>query len=228
MPLLQYLFLLLRRMSIHPSSLYQSKEEIVFVNEVMTIIKNLNTSNLMDCDKLENIINLLTSNIKWAWGKNTSRSGGTRNIANLWTSIGRQESSRIERVSRKQSKTPRGLFSISRFKRLPTKVKDLGSSWAGSTNANYQPLKLLSTKTNHVLPSTVFRTLSTSHLILLFINKLTLRSLRRLLISHHLFGYYSPKRNSGVQLLITITLPLQNQISCLGAISKLFSSTMNV
>jgi len=64
MPLSQYPFLLLRRMSIYPSSPYQSKEEIVFVNEVMTIIKNLNTSNLMDCDKLENIINLLTSNIK--------------------------------------------------------------------------------------------------------------------------------------------------------------------
>ena len=41
-----------------------SEEEITFVNEVMTIIKNLNTSNLTDCDKLEDIVNLLTSNIK--------------------------------------------------------------------------------------------------------------------------------------------------------------------
>jgi len=44
-----------------------SKEEIMFINEVMTIIKNLNTSNLMDCDKLEYIVNLLVSNIEWAW-----------------------------------------------------------------------------------------------------------------------------------------------------------------
>jgi len=51
-----------------------------------------------------------------------------RNVTNLWTSIGHQESSRIGRVSRKQSKTPRGLFLISRFKRLPTKVENLGSS----------------------------------------------------------------------------------------------------
>jgi len=60
--------------------------------------------------------------------QNTPRSGGTRNVANLWTSIGRQESLRIGRVLRKQSKTPRGFFLISRFKRLPTKVEDLGSS----------------------------------------------------------------------------------------------------
>ena len=41
-----------------------SKEEIMFVNEVMTIIKNLNTSNLIDCNKLEDIVNLLVSNIE--------------------------------------------------------------------------------------------------------------------------------------------------------------------
>ena len=48
-----------------------SEEEIMFVNEVTTIIKNLNTSNLMDCNKLEDIVNLLTSNIEQTWGKNT-------------------------------------------------------------------------------------------------------------------------------------------------------------
>ena len=41
-----------------------SNEEITFVNEVTTIIKNLNTSNLTDCNKLEDIVNLLASNIK--------------------------------------------------------------------------------------------------------------------------------------------------------------------
>ena len=50
-----------------------SEEEIMFVNEVMTIIKNLNTSNLMDCDKLEDIVNLLASNIKQVWGKHTKQ-----------------------------------------------------------------------------------------------------------------------------------------------------------
>jgi len=41
-----------------------SEEEIAFVNEVMTIIKNLNISNLTDCNKLEDIFNLLASNIE--------------------------------------------------------------------------------------------------------------------------------------------------------------------
>ena len=50
-----------------------SNEEIMFVNEVTTIIKNLNTSNLMDCNKLEDIVNLFTSNIEWAWGKNAKQ-----------------------------------------------------------------------------------------------------------------------------------------------------------
>ena len=36
----------------------------MFVNEVTTIIKNLNTSNLIDCNKLEDIVNLLVSNIE--------------------------------------------------------------------------------------------------------------------------------------------------------------------
>ena len=53
--------------NINSSKLSISKnnnEEIAFVNEVMTIIKNLNTSNLTDCDKLEDIVNLLASNIE--------------------------------------------------------------------------------------------------------------------------------------------------------------------
>jgi len=32
----------------------------------MTVIKNLNTSNLTDCDKLEDIVNLLVLNIERA------------------------------------------------------------------------------------------------------------------------------------------------------------------
>jgi len=61
-----------------------SKEEIVFVNEVTTIIKNLNTSNLTDCNKLEDIVNLLASNIKQAWGKNTKQVNITKHSNKWW------------------------------------------------------------------------------------------------------------------------------------------------
>ena len=48
-----------------------SEEEAVFVKEATVIIKNLNTSNLMDHDKLEDIVNLLKLKIEQAWAKNT-------------------------------------------------------------------------------------------------------------------------------------------------------------
>ena len=47
-----------------------SEKEAAFVKEAIVIIKNLNTSNLMDCEKLEDIVNLLESKIKQAWAKN--------------------------------------------------------------------------------------------------------------------------------------------------------------
>ena len=52
------------------SILKNSEEEAVFVKEAATIIKNLNTFNLMDCDKLEDIANLFASKIEQAWVKN--------------------------------------------------------------------------------------------------------------------------------------------------------------
>ena len=43
-----------------------SEEEAVFVKEATVIIKNLNTSNLIDHDKLEDIVNLLKLKIEQA------------------------------------------------------------------------------------------------------------------------------------------------------------------
>ena len=47
-----------------------SKEEITFVKEASAIIRNLDTSNLTDNVKLENLVNLCRSRIDWAWEKN--------------------------------------------------------------------------------------------------------------------------------------------------------------
>ena len=44
--------------------LKNSEEEAAFVKEAIVIIKNMNTSNLMDCDKLEDIVNLLELKIE--------------------------------------------------------------------------------------------------------------------------------------------------------------------
>ena len=48
----------------------KSKEEAVFVKEATAVIKNLNTSNLTDSIKLENLVNLFRSRIEQAWEKN--------------------------------------------------------------------------------------------------------------------------------------------------------------
>ena len=50
--------------------LKNSEEEATFVKEATAIIKNLDISNLIDRDKLEDIVNLFASKIEQVWGKN--------------------------------------------------------------------------------------------------------------------------------------------------------------
>jgi len=50
--------------------LKNSEEEATFVKEATAIIKNLDISNLIDCNKFEDIVNLFASKIEQAWGKN--------------------------------------------------------------------------------------------------------------------------------------------------------------
>ena len=58
--------------------LKNSKEETVFVKEIIANLKNLNTSNIMDSDKLEDVVNLLKSIIKQAWNKNAKQTRITK------------------------------------------------------------------------------------------------------------------------------------------------------
>ena len=53
--------------------LKNSKKETAFVKEIITNLKNLNTSNITDSDKLEDVVNLLELIIKQAWNKNTKQ-----------------------------------------------------------------------------------------------------------------------------------------------------------
>ena len=48
------------------------------------IIKNLNTSNLIDCDKLKDIVILLESKIKQAWAKNAKQMRITKHSKQWW------------------------------------------------------------------------------------------------------------------------------------------------
>ena len=53
------------------SILKYSEEEAAFVKKATTIIKNLNTFNLTDHNRLEDVVNLFVLKIKQAWVKNT-------------------------------------------------------------------------------------------------------------------------------------------------------------
>jgi len=46
-----------------------SKEEASFIKDVLSIIKNLNISNLSDIDKLEDIVNTFALYTECVWGK---------------------------------------------------------------------------------------------------------------------------------------------------------------
>ena len=48
-----------------------NKQEITFVEEVILIFKNLDTSNITDKEYLENTVNNLDSLVNQAWNKNT-------------------------------------------------------------------------------------------------------------------------------------------------------------
>jgi len=52
------------------SILKNSKEEAAFVNKATVIIKNLDTSNLIDHNKLDDLVNLFASKIEQDWRKN--------------------------------------------------------------------------------------------------------------------------------------------------------------
>ena len=65
-------------------SIPKGSEEVTFVKEASAIIKNLDTSNLIDNVKLENLVNLFRLRIDWAWEKNTKRIRITKYFKQWW------------------------------------------------------------------------------------------------------------------------------------------------
>jgi len=53
--------------------LKNNKEKEEFIKEVIHAFKSLNTTNLLDQESLEQVINLLAVSIEQAWNANTKR-----------------------------------------------------------------------------------------------------------------------------------------------------------
>ena len=74
--------------NIHSSRLSipkNSEEEAVFVKEATTIIKNLDTSNLTDSDRLKDVVNLFASKIKQVWVKNAKQTNIMKHSKKWWS-----------------------------------------------------------------------------------------------------------------------------------------------
>ena len=61
-----------------------SKEENSLIKDVLSVIRNINISNLSVIDKLENVVNTLASNIEYAWRKNAKLINITWHSKSWW------------------------------------------------------------------------------------------------------------------------------------------------
>ena len=66
------------------SIIKNSKEEVTFIKDATISIKNLNTSNLSDSNRLEFVVNKLASKVKSAWEKNSKTINIMRYSKSWW------------------------------------------------------------------------------------------------------------------------------------------------
>ena len=154
------------------------------------------------------------------------RPGGMKTVTDLWGTIRYQELWKIGKLSRKQSNPPSKLSLTSKSKKSPTRNKDLGSSWIGSTNTSCQPLKPSNTMTNHVYRLKNYGTHSIQPSTLLFIAMSISMSFTKLLTNPPLHGPHFLRKSSGVLSLTAITLLHHDQTSYHGATSKPLSKML--
>jgi len=62
----------------------KSDEEEAFIKKVSSIIKSLNTSNLLNQESLKQVVNLLVARIKQAWNANTRKVNITKYSKKWW------------------------------------------------------------------------------------------------------------------------------------------------
>jgi len=63
----------------------KSKQETAFVQDIISSFKNLNTSNIVDTEEIEQVVNRLGSIIDLAWTKNAKRSRISRHSKQRWS-----------------------------------------------------------------------------------------------------------------------------------------------
>jgi len=113
----------------------KSDHKTAFIKDIISNFKILDTSNIEDIGKLEQVVNQLGIIVDQAWTKNTKNrkipstpnNGGQKNVNGLLIITDHQEASKTGRSSRRQSKTSRDSSSTTKFKKSRIKVKAHGS-----------------------------------------------------------------------------------------------------
>ena len=110
-----------------------SEEEAVFVKEATVIIKNLNISNLMDHNKLEDIVNLLELKIKQAWAKNAKQTRIMKHSKQWWNEECGQALDKYRMTRSLESwKTFKKVVKITKKSFFDNKIQEIANKSRGS------------------------------------------------------------------------------------------------
>ena len=158
----------------------KSNQESNFIKDIISNFKSLNMTNIEDIGQLERPSTKLGEKMqKNQKFPNTPNNSGLISVKGLSTITGHQEVSKTGKSSRRLLKTLRDSSSMTKFKKLWTKVEAHGSWWTGSKEGN-SLLSRLSTMTDiHVSPLTTYEMYSIVLSTLLWIAKLTSISLTK-------------------------------------------------
>ena len=163
MPLLWYQLLLMRKISTHSDSpLWKTvKKKLASSKKSYTLSRVLTFQTYPTLSNLKKLPipshRKLNTHGEWIQIESTSQSiprvGGMKSVDVRWTSIEWQEIWKTGKGSRAQLKLQSDLSLIPKFKKLLTKNKNLGNSWARLTSTSCLLLRPSNTMINNVSTS---------------------------------------------------------------------------
>ena len=162
---------------------------------------------------------------KWKF-PSIPNNGGPTNANGPSKTTGHQEVLKTGRNSRRLSKTSRDPTSMTKFKKLRTRVEAPGNWWIGLSEENSPLSRLSTTMVNRASLSTAYGMLSISLSILLKTAKLTSTFLVKSSANHPKSGVRSPKTNFFQRSASVRTLRLQAPTSFRGVTWSPLSKTM--
>ena len=132
------------KLSIVPNS----KQEMAFIKDLITVFENAEMNNIANKDNLEDIVNHIGTSINWAWTKNTKQSRISRHSKQWWTEECSKylDNYRMTR-SRKNWKEFQKVVKKSKRSFFDSKIQEV-------VNKSCGPWELMNWINKHKLPAT--------------------------------------------------------------------------